>query len=53
MMKRLRDGLGSLLVMCIVIRLAAWLVAPALPLIVLLLIYVAIFMVIFGRGGRL
>lgn len=35
-MRYVRDGLGGLLLFCLVIRLAAWLVTPAIPLLLVL-----------------
>ena len=48
-MKDLRNGLGVLLLTAIVIGLAAWLVAPALPLVVVLFVLVSIVVLVFGR----
>lgn len=52
-MKYLRQGLGGLLVFCLMIRLAAWLLAPALPLVVVLFVVTAILARLIGWGQRL
>ena len=50
-MTRLRDALLLLLVLALGLRLAAWLVAPAVPLILVLFAVVAIYSLLFGRRG--
>lgn len=48
-MTRLRDGLLLLLAIAIGLRLAAWLVLPAVPLLLILFGLVAIYLFLFGR----
>jgi len=38
----LKNGLGALVVLCVGLRLMAWLVAPALPLVAVLFVLVGI-----------
>ena len=45
----MRDGLWAVLVVCIVIRLCAWLVEPALPTVLTLLFLVSIFALVLQR----
>jgi hypothetical protein len=52
-MKYLQSGLGSILAICLVIRVAAWLLAPALPLIIVLFVLVAILVRLIGWGSHL
>ena len=52
-MKYLRQGLGGLLMFCVVIRMAAWLLAPALPLIAVLFGLAAILSYLIGWGSHL
>ena len=52
-MKYLQHGLGGLLAICLVIRVAAWLLSPALPLIIVLFVLVAILARLIGWGSRL
>jgi len=52
-MKQVRPALGGLLAVCVVVRVGAWLIAPAWPLIVTLLVLLGILRLITGRpyGG--
>jgi hypothetical protein len=47
--KRLQDGLGVLIALCIVVRVGAWLVQPAIPLLIGLFVLTALFIYTFGR----
>ena len=52
-MKPLRHGLGVLLAVCLAVRLCSWLVAPAIPLLIVLFVLVSLFILILGPGRRL
>ncbi len=53
-MRGLRDGLAVVLLAAVVLRIAAELVTPALPLVATLLFFVFVCTLIFGgRGPRL
>ena len=52
-MKHLRDGLGVLVLAAIVLRVLAWLVTPAIPLIVVLFVLVAMLVRMLGGPSRL
>lgn len=48
----MRGGLWGLLVLCVALRLMAWLVTPAIPLLAILLAIVGIvYFMLFGRRG--
>ena len=50
MFKGLRDGLGVMLMFCIVMRIGAWLVALLIPMLLLLFVMVSlIYFMLFGR----
>jgi len=51
--KYLRSGLGGLVALCVVLRVAAWLIAPVLPVVVALLCVVALLMAVVRPPGRL
>lgn len=51
-MRHLRTGLGGLVAICVTLRVAAWLVAPVLPLLVVLFAMAVIVNVMFGRHRR-
>lgn len=48
----MRNGLGMVLLVCLITRIAAELVTPALPLVATLLFLAFIFTLIFGGPGR-
>ncbi len=48
-MRTLRDGLAAVLVICILTRIAATLVTPALPSLVTAFFIVLVFTIAFGR----
>ncbi len=52
-MKRFRDGLGALLALCLVVRVSAWLVRPALPLLgaVFFMVVLALFLLGWRQGS--
>lgn len=52
-MKYIRQGLGGLLMFCLIIRVAAWLLAPALPLIAILFVLAALLVRMIGWGSHL
>jgi hypothetical protein len=48
----INGALGSLLVLCLVLRLAAWLVTPVIPLVIVALCLVGLpSFALFGRTG--
>jgi len=47
--KYARTGLGGLLALCLVVRAAAWLVAPALPLIAVLFVVTSVLSLLVSR----
>jgi len=49
-MKYLRQGLAALLALAVVVRLAAWLLAPALPSIAILMFVVTLLSLMMGRS---
>jgi hypothetical protein len=50
-LRLLRSGLSALLVLCLALRVMAWLVAPALPLLVVLFGLTCLgYLVLFGRA---
>lgn len=51
-MTQFRQALGVLLALCLTVRVCSWLVAPALPLIIVLFVLVSLFVIILrpGRG---
>ncbi len=50
MVKKVRDGLGALLAVCLAVRVGAWLVRPAVPLVAVLLVMFGLYVWIIGRG---
>lgn len=47
-----RAGLWGLLLLCLALRLMAWLIIPALPLLIVLLLVVGVMhLLLFGRRG--
>jgi hypothetical protein len=47
----MRSGLCGLLVLCVALRLMAWLITPAIPLLVVLLLLVGGLYFLCGRQG--
>lgn len=48
-MKYVRQGLEGLVMFCLIVRVAAWLLAPAFPLIVVLFLVLELFHLMIGR----
>jgi hypothetical protein len=52
-MNQLWAGVGGLLMLCLVLRVAAWLVTPAIPLLaVLTLVSSLLYFILIGRPNR-
>ena len=52
-MRAVRDGLGLILLICVIVKVSAWLVTPVLPLLVTLFAMLTVYVVILGgRRGR-
>ena len=51
-MTGLRDALGVVLLICVAVRVGAWLLEPAIPLLVVLFALAALFTVMLGRDRR-
>jgi hypothetical protein len=49
MLRRLRDELVALLIICLVIRLCAWLIAPVLPMVIVLLFVLGVLARVVGE----
>ena len=52
-MTALKSGLGALVVLCVGLRVLAWLVAPVLPVVVVLFVIVTVLSALLFPGRRL
>lgn len=51
-MKYLERGLGGVIVFCIAIRIAAWLIEPLWPLIIVLAVLLGLYRLLSGQSFR-
>lgn len=48
-MRRIRNGLVAVLMLCIALRICAWLISPAIPFVAVFLFLLTLLIVIAGR----